>query len=351
MTIVNGYGQVYTVLRTGNAQTLGFNWAAKLASYNNEIGYFTVKDATGTLPDGTAPTSPNYAKDALTNATVIFSNGQGAGTNTTKTLTGGQLLEFYLIQNSTTANFLANNPTNAAGPSLSAYFTDMAANPDGDNHTQIIADQLTGMTEINFEDLRGLGDHDYNDVVFSISPAGTPTTLPAAISVPANTGKTATCPWRWNWPAVEDTGRYRLLLCNRPAGRCLPATGTHTTRATRLTSAAALSSTNSHVLFAAGSTVGTTTATITPPASGTRYIAFYTITNGTTANFVANNPTKRGSAIAQRVLVLQYAQSERHESLPLVDRQEMGQTPTRCTCTSSIRSMATAAILTTCAWT
>ena len=84
---------------------------------------------------------------------------------------------FYMIQNNTTANFLAKNPTNANhgnnnGSAPVAFFSIKAANPDGMRHTQIIADSTTGRAQYNWEDLMSLGDSDFNDAAITVQPSG-----------------------------------------------------------------------------------------------------------------------------------------------------------------------------------
>ena len=93
------------------------------------------------------------------------------------TLQGGQTIVFYLIQNDTIANFLALNPSNTVqgngqrGAPL-AFFSLEAANPDGMQHTQIIADSTTGTIQYNWEDLLSLGDSDFNDAAITVQPSG-----------------------------------------------------------------------------------------------------------------------------------------------------------------------------------
>ncbi len=105
---------------------------------------------------------------------VLFSKGQTAGASQTITLQAGQMVVFYLIQNNTTANFLAKNPSNSTSSGNNnpnaplAFFSIQAANPDGMQHTQIIADATTGRVQYNWEDLLNLGDSDFNDATIIV---------------------------------------------------------------------------------------------------------------------------------------------------------------------------------------
>ena len=98
----------------GSPQTITIDWTEKNAAFNNEFGYFVVDSADGSI-GGVTPGSAGYAQAALSSAsrTTLFSKGDKAGATKDVTLQGGQRIVFYLIQNNTTANFLAKNPTNS----------------------------------------------------------------------------------------------------------------------------------------------------------------------------------------------------------------------------------------------
>ncbi len=115
---------------------------------------------------------------------------KGAGDTKTVTVQGGQSLGFYLIQNNTTADFLASNPLNDISQNdlftiPVAFFSSNEANPDsGTQHVQVIADPVTGYAQYNWEDQFGGGDDDFNDIVMTINLVGGSTALPGMLLAP-----------------------------------------------------------------------------------------------------------------------------------------------------------------------
>jgi cyclophilin family peptidyl-prolyl cis-trans isomerase len=285
-------GGIYIVPgAAGTSQTLSLSWAQKSAAYNNELGYFIVDSADGSI-GGVAPGSAGYAQAALSSATrrTLFAKGQQAGIGTSATLQAGQRIVFYLIQNSTTANFLAKNATdtlhgnNNAGSPL-AFFSLTAANPDHMKHTQIIADATTGRVQYNWEDLINLGDSDFNDATITVqrSDATAPqATLHSpgagATNVTLNTtlhgGKEST--------PSGDIGVYFADDQNGTVAGLRPGDAGY--------AAAALAAANSKVLFSSG---GSGTKQVTVPAG--KYLGFYFITSGTTSGFLTGNSTNGAS--------------------------------------------------------
>lgn len=104
--------------KTSESTTLSFKWTQRDATFNNEIGVFVI-DELGRV-NSIAPGETNYAQAALQSTTrqVIFSRGQSAGTHKEFTFKAGERLAFYLIQNSTTEQWLASNPQNQIGKGL-----------------------------------------------------------------------------------------------------------------------------------------------------------------------------------------------------------------------------------------
>src|SRR5262249_8033728 len=182
----------------GSAQHVSLSWASKNAAYADEFGYFVVNSIDGSI-GGKTPGSAGYAQAALSSSTrrVIFSKGQKAGADSSITLSGGQMIVFYMIQNNTTANFLAKNPSNSIHGNNNpndplAFFSVKAANPDNMKHAQIIADRTTGRTEFNWEDLLTLGDSDFNDAVITVRLAGQSGDPPSTIHAPGTGDKNDT---------------------------------------------------------------------------------------------------------------------------------------------------------------
>jgi hypothetical protein len=168
-----------TTLRSGSARdsvfevqgTLGqsvrvsFDWIARQAAYNNELGLYAVDDALGRV-NGLDPDDPGYAAAALAagNAQVLFTSGQGSAAHTELTLTGGRQYAFYLIQNDTRAHFLARNAQNQLGCGPLAFFSIPDANPDAVDHLRAAFD-ASGKLTLAWEDLTGGGDRDFDDAI------------------------------------------------------------------------------------------------------------------------------------------------------------------------------------------
>jgi cyclophilin family peptidyl-prolyl cis-trans isomerase len=286
-------GGVYVVPGApGTSQTLAVDWTEKNAAFNNEFGYFVVDSADGSI-GGVAPGSAGYAQAALSSdtRTTLFAKGQKEGATSSATLDGGQMIVFYLIQNNTTANFLAKNPSNTVqgnnqpGAPL-AFFSLEAANPDGMQHTQIVADSTIGSAQYNWEDLLNLGDSDFNDAAIVVQPsadASEQETLQAPGAGSTNVSLNATLTSEKQSTPSGDVGVYFVDDQAGTVNGLTPGDAGY--------AAAALASGNSQKLFAAGDS---STTEVAVPAG--KFVAFYLITSGTTSDFVTNNPTNAAGA-------------------------------------------------------
>ncbi len=131
------------------------------AGYNDFVGFYRVTDANGgidTNGDGKAdilPGQAGYAQAALngrvSDLNLTVNNGGTAAFNST--LQGGAIYVPFLIANGTPDT---NNPN--------IYFTFLGANSDGVDHVRMLGDNTFG-----FEDLRGGGDRDFNDIVVKVN--------------------------------------------------------------------------------------------------------------------------------------------------------------------------------------
>jgi cyclophilin family peptidyl-prolyl cis-trans isomerase len=272
----------------GVAQSLTVAWTSKNAAYNNEFGYAVVSSADGTI-GGVAPSAANYAQALLSSSTrrVLFAKGAGAGATANVSLNGGQFIVFYMIQNNTTANFLASNPSNAmSGNNNSraplAFFSVAAANPDDNKHAQVIsADPTTGFIQYNWEDLVHLGDGDFNDAAITIRTAAQTVAAPAGVRAPGSTGNVRLNGTLRPGSQSSPLGDVGVFFVDNPSGAIgslQPGSAGY--------AQAALAAANSAVLFPVGATGA---RSVTAPAG--KYVAFYSITSGTTANFRTVNPS------------------------------------------------------------
>ncbi|MBK1989788.1 DUF4114 domain-containing protein [Sphaerospermopsis aphanizomenoides BCCUSP55] len=141
------------------------------ASYKNEIGFYYVDDINGNI-NGISPSDANYAREVFKqdNYQVIFGEGNYNGVKE-YTLTGDQYIGWYLISNNTSERFLQTNANNNPNGGVLAYFSYAEANPDKLNHLIHYSSNQMG-----WEDVLGLGDKDYNDLVFNFN-FGDPTDI------------------------------------------------------------------------------------------------------------------------------------------------------------------------------
>jgi hypothetical protein len=140
------------------------------ANYNNFVGFYRVTDANGgidTNGDGKAdilPGQDGYVQAAingrLSDINLAVNNGGKANFN--NTLQGGSIYVPFLVVNGTPDALLDSNPNN--NPDI--YFTFLGANSDGVDHVRMLGDNTFG-----FEDLRGGGDKDFNDVIVKVNLA------------------------------------------------------------------------------------------------------------------------------------------------------------------------------------
>ncbi len=298
ITYAPSYDEAYTVpgdIGTSNSFTISL--PAAMAGYRSEVGYYVADDATGRI-NGLSPGDAGYAQAALSSATrhTLFAPGATAGSSVTVTLTGGQTLGFYLIQNSSAANFLQFNPANqlpafAGPPRPVAFFSFDAANPDGIRHVQAIADRASGVSQYGWEDLTGGGDRDYNDMVVLVRRSGSASGV-GAIRPPAATGQTVatTFTLRPGSQSATNTllGEFGFYSVDDNSG---------TINGLRPGDAgyAAAALNNRTTVFNSGAATGTATQLSLP---GNKLVGFYTITSGSAASLLSSNSANDPNAVA-----------------------------------------------------
>ncbi|GEM_PF-1525877 len=158
--------------QSGQTVATTFVMVQRHSAYRNELGIFPVDDVSGRIGN-LNPGDPKYAQAALElpGRRVIFNRARQAGAKTIVTLPSGAFFGFYLIQNSSSARWLAANPSNQPGRRPMAFFSFVGANPDRVAHQAWL-----GKGRYGFEDLYGGGDRDFNDFVVRVSyatPRGT----------------------------------------------------------------------------------------------------------------------------------------------------------------------------------
>ena len=258
----------------GEAVRLQFDWTFREAQFKNEVGVLRVDDAMGTV-NGVRPGDPGYAQQALTRAEsqVLFARGENVGKGVDLSIQAGEYWVFYLIQDSTTADWLAENPENRLDGETIAFFSVTAANPDQFNHVQR-TELGDGMVQLAWEDLTGGGDQDFNDVIFNVSNADW--------TVPGELGEMR--PLIFNWMAQDSVISHELGLFlfdqpNGQIGNLFPGDPGY--------AVAALSQPNRQVIVAPGET-GNGQRTLNVKSD--RVLGWYLIQNGTTEQFLRENP-------------------------------------------------------------
>jgi cyclophilin family peptidyl-prolyl cis-trans isomerase len=274
----------------GSTQALSITFS-RAAAYNNELGYYVTSDASGTV-NGLAPGAAGYAKAALTIATVVIPSGKTSGFTTTITVTGGETLGFYLVQNNSSANVLAKNPNNTMGGGPVAFFSFDAANPDNVRHVKTVGDPTTGVVQYSWEDGSFGGDRDYNDAVVNIKPTTITASAPAALRAPGATGGTAATQTFTLNSAKSVPGEFGIYYVgddNGTVNGIAPGSAGY--------AAAALAAGNFQSVFTSTSAVGATKSVSVPAG---QLFGFYTIVGGTSAQLLASNSgnSSTGSPVA-----------------------------------------------------
>ena len=126
------------------------------AAFDSTVGLYEVDDLNGTI-NGIAVGDAGYAAAALANAIDLsLSTSDGGATTSTATIDNQLFGTFISVED---PDF----------ETVQTYFSFEAAN-GGDDHVK----QL-GSNAIGFEDLSGLGDADFNDLVVSFEVQAPPT--------------------------------------------------------------------------------------------------------------------------------------------------------------------------------
>jgi murein DD-endopeptidase MepM/ murein hydrolase activator NlpD len=161
--------QYYQIPATGSIN-VHIDFVFREATFNNELGFFIVDDESGNI-GGIRPGEPGYYQALFDRATTIFVSGSNAHTqDVNKPLTGGEIIAFYLVQNSTLANLKQNNPNNEINKRPLAFFSLDTLNPDGVDHFVGFNGSSNNLIQFGFEDQTNGGDRDYDDVVYNVSP-------------------------------------------------------------------------------------------------------------------------------------------------------------------------------------
>ena len=198
VTVTGGETQVYD---TFTVVTIDLTTFDQSASYRNELGFYLTA-ADGSVPDpnwpadatkrvlpggvgavGPAPTNKpavGYAEAAVVSPSrqVAFARNTTLGRKFQVALDPNTRIAFYGVQDATTDFWLANNRPNVVS-GTNVFFSIRAANPDFDNQAGLTTQKAEhfrttdladgkGSLRYSFEDLDGAGDHDFNDLEFTL---------------------------------------------------------------------------------------------------------------------------------------------------------------------------------------
>ncbi len=171
----NGLSNIFA-LNGSSSSSVQFSLSQRKAAFINEIGVFVVSDDKGTV-NGVAPGTQGYMQAALTQSRVIFSSlseKASAGINFVRQLTfkAGERLGFYLVANNTTSSVDATS----SKTSDNVFFSLSASNSDKFDHVRV-KDNGKSSFDLAWEDLKGGGDKDFNDLVLKMEIVKTPPAL------------------------------------------------------------------------------------------------------------------------------------------------------------------------------
>jgi Domain of unknown function (DUF4114) len=155
LELVDSLGEVIKISGEGEENvSIIFNYNKSEAAYNNEVGVF-LTDAEGKV-DGVTPTDSNYTNAILNSASrqILFTGDEKVGSWRELNFSKGSHLGFYLASNGNVFSSL------------------LGSNSDGFDHVQS-TNLGSGIWQLNWEDLLGGGDKDYNDVVLNVFVKGT----------------------------------------------------------------------------------------------------------------------------------------------------------------------------------
>ncbi|NEP25531.1 Ig-like domain-containing protein [Moorena sp. SIO3I6] len=160
---------------TAGTSQLQFTLTGREAGEVSEIGVFAVDSAEGTI-NGIAPGQSGYVQAALSQAKTIFSvlpDGLGSAqpTRIIDNFDVNDNLVFYVIQGGSKDGVLGGQD-----PTSNVFFSGASFNSDGQNHVQV-TDNGNGSLTLGFEDGN---DFDYNDATVVVSD-GSGSTPPVGV--------------------------------------------------------------------------------------------------------------------------------------------------------------------------
>ena len=132
------------------------------ADLDNEVGFFKVEDVTGSVLDSEGNLlgvgAEGYVRAAMQRRISASLSSQNNGSQRYRTeIEGGQLLSSFIVSGGR-----AEDVMNGGGQAV--FFTHLGANSDRSDHVRLLGDNVFG-----FEDTRGGGDQDFDDLIVKAS--------------------------------------------------------------------------------------------------------------------------------------------------------------------------------------
>jgi cyclophilin family peptidyl-prolyl cis-trans isomerase len=274
----------------GASQQLTFQFLSAESNARSEYGFFKVDNVAGQI--GTLkPGDAGYFAAAMARKQIVFAKGTAVGTSTNVTVNGGDLLVMYIVQDDTSANLLAQNPTNAKlADKPIAFFSLASANPDGTGHYLAASDPSDNQVTAGWEDGTNGGDRDFNDMVVNVRRLGD--TLSAALTVPAGVGRGVTVTSTLQTPARASTGTGTATKGEIGVIVTDDATGLIGTLKPGDAGYAAAALARAQILFGLSDAANTIKSL---SLTGGQNVMFYYVPGGTAAQVISGNPTNSGT--------------------------------------------------------
>ncbi len=269
-----------------------FNYGKIEGTYQNEIGVF-LTDENGNV-DGVAPTEANYTETVLNSSSrqIIFNGDDTTGNWREIEFVSGSNLAFYLVSNDSSQAYL-DAVNNNATEKPDVFFSIQNANDDGLSYVTK-QDLGAGIWQLNWEDLLGGGDLDYNDVVFTVNQKG--------IKAPGNESQTTPLQVEFASSQADYNNEIGLFLVDDADGTIngiAPGDSGYVQQV--------FQPDNFEVVFTQGNPNGSRDLDL----EGGQYIGWYLISDNTTAEFLQTNPDNNPNG--ETVAFFSYAQANPDE--------------------------------------
>ncbi|MFO0824654.1 MAG: peptidylprolyl isomerase [Gemmataceae bacterium] len=274
----------------GVSQQLTFQFLSAESNVRSEYGFFKVDDPSGKIGTLT-PGSPGYFTAAMARKQIVFAKGTAVGTSKTVTVNGGDLLVMYIVQDDTSANLVAQNPTNAKlADKPIAFFSLGSANSDGTGHYLAATDPSDNQVTAGWEDGTNGGDRDFNDMVVNVRRLGD--TLSGTLTVPGGVGRGVTVTSTLQTPARASTGTGTPTKGEIGVIVTDDATGLIGTLKPGDAGYAAAALGRAQILFGLSDAANTIKSL---SLTGGQNVMFYYVPGGTAAQVLSGNPTNSGT--------------------------------------------------------